>query len=348
MPNRMMQAVVCKAVSDDLTGVAVGSVPVPVPAKDEVLVRVRAASINFPDILMCQGKYQHKPPLPFIPGMNFAGDVEVAGGDASDLEVGTAVAGSVRSGAFAQYVVARRDGLQVKPAQMTYGAAAAFPSAYLTAYVSLVRRADLQAGETVLVHGAAGGVGLATVDLARHMGATVIATASSEAKLQFLKDYGADHVLNVNDGFRDDVKALTDGRGADVIFDPVGGDVFDESTRCIAFDGRLLVIGFTSGRIAQVATNIPLIKGFSVVGVRAGEYGRRYPERGRENVAAIWDLARADQLRPHVHAELPLEHFLDGFGMLTAREVIGKVVLTNEDQPALRADPASDPSRGPG
>ena len=141
------------------------------------------------------------------------------------------------------------------------------------------------------------------------------------------KNYGADHVININDGFRDQVKALTDGGGADVIFDPVGGDIFDESTRCIAFDGRLLVIGFTSGRIASVATNIPLIKGFSVVGVRAGEYGRRFPERGRENAAAIWRLAEEGRARPHVHAELPLERVLDGFAMLSQREVIGKVVL---------------------
>ena len=172
---------------------------------------------------------------------------------------------------------------------------------------------------------------LATVDLGRILGARVIATASSAAKLEFLKGYGAEHVLNVNDGFRERVKALTDGRGADVIFDPVGGDVFDESTRCIAFDGRLLVIGFTSGRIASVATNIPLIKGFSVVGVRAGEYGRRFPERGRENVDAIWRLAEEGRARPHVHAALPLERVLDGFAMLSRREVIGKVVLDCAD-----------------
>ena len=284
-----MQAVVCDAISQDLSGATVREMPVPQPAAGEALIRIHAASINFPDILVCQGKYQHKPPLPFVPGMNFAGEVVRSGEEAGAPQAGTPVVGSVRSGAFAQYVAAGTETLQIIPSQMSYAMAAAFPSAYLTAYVSLVRRGGLKAGETVLVHGAAGGVGLATVDLARHLGATVIATASSEAKLQFLKAYGADHVLDVRQGFRDRVKALTDGRGADVIFDPVGGDVFDESTRCIAFDGRLLVIGFTSGRIATVATNIPLIKGFSVVGVRAGEYGRRFPERGKENVAAIWD-----------------------------------------------------------
>ena len=328
-----MQAVVCDTISDDLSGVSVRPAPVPEPGAGEVLIRVGAASINFPDILMCQGKYQHKPPLPFVPGMNFAGDIVATNAAAGVLDVGAAVVGSVRSGAFAGYVTTRAETLQIIPPDMSYATAAAFPSAYLTAYVSLVRRAALQAGETVLVHGAAGGVGLATVDLARHLGATVIATASSETKLQFLKAYGADHVLDVRNGFREQVKALTDGRGADVIFDPVGGDVFDESTRCIAFDGRLLVIGFTSGRIAQVATNIPLIKGFSVVAVRAREYGRRFPQRGQENVAAIWDLARDGLVHPHVHAQLPLAAFRDGFAMLTSRQVIGKVVLTTGGEP---------------
>ena len=293
----------------------------------EILVQVRNASINFPDVLMCQGRYQHKPELPFIVGMNFAGDIVEVGDSALGFSVGDRVAGSVRSGAFAQYLSAPASVLQRIPEAMTYAAASAYPSAYLTAYVSLVRRARLQPGETVLVHGAAGGVGLATVDLARHLGATVIASASTEAKRAFLQSYGADHVISPSPGFRDDVKRLTGDRGADVIFDPVGGDIFDESTRCIAFDGRLLVVGFTSGRIADVPTNIPLIKGFSVVGVRAGEYGRRFPDRGRENIAAIWQLAEAGLVRPHIHAELPLEDFKEGFAMLTGREVIGKVTL---------------------
>ncbi len=327
-PSRdAMRAVVCEQLSENHAHVGVKTMVTPAPGPGEVLVRVRAASINFPDILMCQGKYQFKPELPFVPGMNFSGDVVAVADGAAGVAAGDAVAGSVRFGAFAEYVVASPAQLHRKPREMSYGAAAAYPSAYLTAYVSLVRRAALQAGETLLVHGAAGGVGLATVDLGRILGARVIATASSAEKLAFLKDYGADHVIDVGHGFREEVKALTDGRGADVIFDPVGGDVFDESTRCIAFDGRLLVIGFTSGRIANVATNIPLIKGFSVVGVRAGEYGRRFPERGHENVAAIWRLAEEGQARPHVHAELPLERVLEGFAMLSGREVIGKVVL---------------------
>lgn len=327
MAQEKMKALVCDAISDDFAGVSVRDVDKPVPKSCEVLVKVKAASINFPDILMCEGKYQHKPELPFIVGMNFAGDVVEPGSNVSQDLQSKAVAGSLRPGAFAEYVVAKADTLHAVPANMGYAPAAAYPSVYLTAYVSLVRRANLQPGETVLVHGAAGGVGLATVDLAKVLGAKVIATASTKAKMDFLKAYGADLVLSVNEGFREEVKDFTDGHGADVIFDPVGGDVFDESTRCIAFDGRLLVVGFTSGRIAKISTNIPLIKGFSVVGVRAGEYGRKFPQRGRENLDAIWQLAANGRTRPHIHAELPLEEFRKGFDMLTSRDAIGKVVF---------------------
>ncbi len=331
MATETMSAVVCERTDRDLAGVGVEAVARPQPDAGKVLVQVAAASINFPDILMCQGLYQHRPDPPFVPGMNLAGVIVACGENVAAWRVGQRVAGSVRTGAFARFAVMAAETAHAIPDTFTMAEAAAYPSAYLTAYVALVRRAAVQPGETVLVHGAAGGVGLATVALAKTLGATVIATASSPAKRAFLKDYGADQVLSPDAGFRDEVKALTNGRGADVIFDPVGGDVFDESTRCIAFDGRLLVVGFTSGRIAEVATNIPLIKGFSVVGVRAGEYGRRFPDRGRENVAAIWEMAREGLVRPHVHAQLPLAEWRRGFAMLTDREAIGKVVLLPGD-----------------
>jgi len=197
----------------------------------------------------------------------------------------------------------------------------------LTAYVARVRRARLEPGEWVLVHGAAGGVGLAAVDLAKALGARVIATSASDAKLKIVADeYAPDAVLNVTRGFREEVKAITGG-GADIIYDPVGGDVFDESVRCIAFDGRLLVIGFTSGRIPTVSVNMPLIKGFSVMGVRAGEYGRQFPERGRENMDAVWALAASGTIRPRVHAELPLERWREAFDLLADRQVVGKAII---------------------
>ncbi len=322
-----MRAFVCREITEDWSGADLAEVATPTPGPGEALIRVAAASVNFPDLLMCQGKYQLKPPLPFSPGMEAVGEIVELGAGDTDLRVGDAVVAGLRVGGFAEYAVASFAALKPKPRSLDMAQAAAYGAAYLTAYVALVRRGTLAPGETLLVHGAAGGVGLAAVDLGKQLGATVIATASTEAKRAFLTGYGADHVLAPS-GFREAVKDLTGGRGADVIYDPVGGDVFDESVRCIAFDGRLLVIGFTSGRIPSVSVNMPLIKGFSVVGVRAGEYGRQFPERGRENGDAIWALADQGKLRPHIHASLPLERVKDAFAMLSSREVIGKVVVT--------------------
>lgn len=322
-----MRAFVCTELTDDLSGVEILDVPVPEPGPGEVRVRLKATSVNFPDILICQGKYQLKLEPPFTPGMDMAGEIDALGEGVDGFEIGDAVAGGARFGGFAEYAIASVAGLQKKPENMSFSEAAAYPAAYLTAYVSLVRRGRLQAGETLLVHGASGGVGLAAVDVGKLLGAHVIATGANDAKLEQVVAYGADHALNVEQGFKDRVKALTGGRGADVIYDPVGGDVFDESVRCIAFDGRLLVIGFTSGRIADVPTNMPLIKGFSVVGVRAGEYGRQFPEKGAENIQQIWDWAREGKTRPRVHAEVPLAETLSALRMLENREVVGKVIV---------------------
>ncbi len=297
------------------------------PGPGEVRVRMKAASVNFPDILICQGKYQLRLDPPFIPGMEMAGIVDTVGEGVTAFRPGDAVAGGTRHGAFAEYVSVAAEGLMAKPDNFSFSEAAAYPAAYLTAYVSLVRRARLEPGETLLVHGASGGVGMATVEVGKLLGARVIAATGSPGKADALRAHGADHVVLTTGGFREEVKALTDGRGADVIFDPVGGDVFDESVRCIAFDGRLLVVGFASGCIAEVKTNMPLIKGFSVVGVRAGEYGRRFPERGRENLQAIWAWAREGKTRPHIHAELPLEETRNALALLQQRDVVGKVIV---------------------
>jgi NADPH2:quinone reductase len=289
---------------------------------------MRAASLNFPDVLMTQGKYQLKPPLPFVPGMEGAGEVSAVGERVRDVRVGEAVVVAARFGMFAEEVIVPAAMVRPKAAAMTWAEAASYPAAWLTAYVALVRRGALQRGETLLVHGAAGGVGMAAVDLGLLLGATVIATAGSEEKLAVLKARGAHHVIDYRSGFRDEVKRITHDKGADVIYDPVGGDVFDESVRCIAFDGRLLVIGFTSGRIPTVSVNMPLIKGFSVVGVRAGEYGRQFPEKGRENIAAIEKLAHEGMVRPHVGFSVKLDDAAEAFRAMAARRVIGKAVVT--------------------
>ncbi|UAL09890.1 NADPH:quinone oxidoreductase family protein [Caulobacter segnis] len=324
-----MRALVVEALAPDFAGCAVRDVPTPSPGPGEALVRVRAASVNFPDLLMTRGEYQFKPPLPFTPGLDIAGEVVALGEGVAGLSIGDAVVGGARLGGFAEYAALPAEGLRPKPARLSFAQGAAYGAAYLTAYVALMRRAWLEPGEWVLVHGAAGGVGLAAVDMAKALGAKVIAASASDAKLARIQDlYAPDAVVNVAGGFREQVKAITGGRGADVIYDPVGGDIFDESVRCIAFDGRLLVIGFTSGRIPTVSVNMPLIKGFSVMGVRAGEYGRQFPEKGRQNAEAVWRMADEGAISPHVHAELPLERWREAFDLLADRKVVGKAVIT--------------------
>ncbi len=321
-----MRAMICPQISEDVGVLRLEDVPTPEPGAGEVRVRLRAASVNFPDILMIQGKYQFKPPLPFAPGMEGSGVVEALGDGVDGLTAGQPVMVGARYGAFADAIVVPAQAIRPKPERLSFEQAAAYPAAYLTAYVALVRRGGLQAGDTLLVHGASGGVGLAAVDLGKVLGASVIATTGRPEKADAVRAAGADHVLPAP-GFRDTVKDLTGGLGADVIYDPVGGDVFDESVRCIAFDGRLLVIGFTSGRIPSVSVNMPLIKGFSVVGVRAGEYGRVFPDRGRENVAAVDALAAQGRISPRVDSTFRLEDAAAAMRRLLDRQVVGKVVL---------------------
>lgn len=323
-----MRALVVESLAPDYAGCTVREVPTPTPGPGQVLVRVCAASVNFPDLLMTRGEYQFKPPLPFTPGLDLAGEVAALGQGVSGFSVGDPVVGGARLGGFAQYAVLDAEALKPRPDRLSYAQAAAYGAAYLTAYVALVRRARIEPGDWVLVHGAAGGVGLAAVDLAKALGARVIAASASDDKLAAIQAlYAPDAVVNVTGGFRDQVKAITGGRGADIIYDPVGGDIFDESVRCIAFDGRLLVIGFTSGRIPTISANMPLIKGFSVMGVRAGEYGRQFPEKGRENGETVWRMANEGVISPHVHAELPLERWREAFDLLAERKVVGKAVI---------------------
>ena len=323
----MMRALVVEALAADYAGCAVKEIPTPAPGPGEVRIKVRAAAVNFPDLMQTRGEHQHKPSVPFAPGMELAGEVDAVGDGVTAFQPGDAVAGGGRGG-MAEYAVLPAAGLRRKPASLTFSQAAGYPVAYLTAYVGLVRCGRTEAGEWVLVHGAAGCVGLAAVDLARILGAKVIAASASDAKLAVLeREYAPDALVNVTGGFRERVKALTGGRGADVIYDPVGGDVFDESIRCVAFGGRILSIGFTSGRLPVLPVNIALIKGFSVIGVRAGEYGRQFPERGAENHEAIWRLAEEGKVRPRVDKEYPLDDWRAAFSSLADRKVIGKTIV---------------------
>ena len=321
-----MKAVVCR-VLEGPDALVIEERPSPIPGPGQVLVRVRAASVNFPDYLMTKGLYQLKPDLPFTPGMEAAGDILALGPDVTGWAVGDRVVATMRFGAFAEEVLASAEGLMAIPPGFDYATGCAFPAAYSTAWVALRRRDYVKPGETLLVHGAAGGVGLAAVELGKLFGARVIATIGDDAKAEVVRRYGADVVINYRNGFREAVLEATGGRGADVIYDPVGGDVFDESTRCIAWGGRILIIGFAGGRIADLKTNMALIKGFSVVGVRAGEFARRDPPAGRENMEALLRLCAEGRINPHVSHRLPLDKAADAMKVLANRQVIGKCVL---------------------
>ena len=325
-----MQALRVERLSDDLSGVALADLPVPVRTPGEVLVAVRAASLNFPDLLMTQGGYQFKPEVPFTSGLEFAGEVLEADAN-SGFAPGDRVMGGNKTGAFAEVACVAADKLSPMPRGMDFPQAAARGAAYSTAYTGLVELGGLKAGQWVLVHGASGGVGLAACDLARALGANVIATTGSPAKQNRIAAIARpDAVIPAKGRFREAVAALTNGRLADIVFDPVGGDVFDESTRCVAFGGKLIVVGFTSGRIAEISTNIPLIKGFSIVGLRAGEYARRFPERGRAIHAAINTLAEQGSITPAIDRVLPLSRWREGFEAMAQRELVGKVVFVPE------------------
>lgn len=322
-----MQALRVEALSDDLSGLRLTELPVPAPAAGEVLVQVRAASLNFPDLLMTRGAYQFKPQVPFTSGLEFAGEV-VEADAGSGFVPGDRVMGGNKTGAFAGFASVPAEKLSPMPKGMDFPAAAAMGAAYSTALTGLIELGGLQEGQWVLVHGASGGVGLAACDLAKALGARVIATTGSAAKRERISAFAKpDAVILAEERFREAVSDLTGGQLASIVFDPVGGDVFDESTRCVAFGGKLMVVGFTSGRIADISTNIPLIKGFSIVGLRAGEYARRFPERGRVIQSAITKLAEAGRITPAIDRILPLSRWHEGFEAMERRELVGKVVF---------------------
>ena len=322
-----MKAVRVHNLMGDLSGVELIDIPDPVRTEGEVLVRVRAASLNYPDLLMTQGKYQFKPELPFTSGLEMAGEVIEAEPDCGFVP-GDRVMGGAKTGAFAEAIALPPSTLRHIPEGLDFPQAAAMGAAYQTAYVALVELGKLEAGQTILVHGASGGVGLAACDLAKALGAKVIAASHSAGKLDRLASAsGADAAISNQGRFREEVSALTNGRLCDLVFDPVGGDVFDESTRCVTFGGKLLVVGFVAGRIPEIAVNIPLIKGFSIVGVRAGEYSRRFPERGARIARELDDLASTGKITPHVDRIVPMSQWRQAFEAMQSGEVFGKIVL---------------------
>jgi NADPH2:quinone reductase len=295
------------------------------------VVQVGAAAVNFPDVLTVQGLYQHKPELPFVPGMEGAGRILAVGKDVVDWRKDDCVIFGVRPGAFAEYVRVPDNDRQLMalPTGWSFSEGAGFRVAAQTAYHALVHRAALKQGETVLVHGASGGVGLAAVQLARHLGATVIATGSDDGRLAVVKQCGADHTVNYrSQDFVAAVKELTGGKGCHVIYDPVGGEVLEKSMRVAAYGARLLIVGFTSGGPSRLMSNHILIKGLSVLGIRAGETPTRIaPEQARDYVEQLPKLAALGVMKPHISHRFPMERIADAFAALTDRKVVGKAVI---------------------
>lgn len=326
----MVRAVVCHTLGTP--GVLkLEDIPPPDIGMGEVRVAVHAAGLNLPDLLMLAGKYHLKPPLPFTPGMEAAGVVTEVGPGITHLRPRDRVMFRAWYGCYAEEVIVREEEALPLPNTFSFTEGASFMIAVSTATNALLQRAQLQAGEVLLVHGAAGGVGLAAVEVGKLLRATVIATASSPEKLGIVQRHGCDHAIDYSrENFRDRVMEITKDNGADVILDTVGGEVFEQSMRCIAWGGRLLVVGFAGGRIPEIRMNQPLLKCCSIVGVRAIEHVRRKPQEGVAYRQWMLGWANKGHLKPHVCRVFPLPLFRDALDLLQSRRVIGRVVLDME------------------
>ena len=322
-----MKAVLCKQFGPPET-LVVEELASPRPGAGEVVVSVEAASVNFPDVLIIQNKYQFKPPLPFSPGSELAGTVKEVGAGVSAVKPGDRVMAFTTYGAFAEEVKTEASRLVPIPHGMDYLSAAAFLLTYGTSDHALRDRGALRARETLLVLGAAGGVGLAAVEIGKALGARVIACASSEEKLAVCREHGADAAIDyVREDLRERIKALTDGQGPDVVYDAVGGPYTEPAFRSIAWRGRLLVVGFAAGDIPKLPLNLPLLKGASVVGVFWGDFARREPGRFAQSIQQLGRWYGEGKLRPHVSCTLPLEQAAQALNLMAARQVKGKIVL---------------------
>jgi NADPH2:quinone reductase len=301
----------------------------PVPGDKEILIDVKAAGLNFADVLMIAGTYQVKTAPPFVAGNEAAGVVAAVGSQVTRFKVGDSIIGALRGGAFAEKSIVAEESAIPLPKTMNFEQGAAYSVAYGTSYHGLKQSANLQPGETVLVLGAAGGVGYAAVDIAKAMGARVIAAASSEEKLAFARKAGADETINyAEQSLKDEVKTLTDGKGADVIYDPVGGDLAEQALRACAWHGRFLVVGFASGTIPRLPINLTLLKESSIVGVWYGTWAENHKDEFAQNTLELEQMVNAGKLQPTYSEAFALDDFADAFRVITERRVLGKVVLT--------------------
>lgn len=327
-----MKAVLCKAYGPPETLVIEEVEPLKA-GWGQVVINVKACGINFPDTLIIEGKYQFKPEVPFSPGGEVAGLVKEVGEGVTGVNVGDRVIASTGWGGFAEEVLADAKRLIPIPAQMDFATASAFVMVYGTSYYALKDRAKLQPGETLLVLGAAGGVGLAAVELGKAMGARVIAAASSDEKLAVCREHGADASINyTTEDLKDRIKALTDGNGVDVTYDPVGGKYSEAALRGMAWEGRHLVIGFAAGAdlIPRVPWNLALLKGCSIVGVFWGSFAARDPQRNQEQLQELVTLFQAGKIKPHISAKYPMQRAADALNDMLARKITGKAVLLVE------------------
>ena len=326
-----MKALLCESYGPP-ANLQLRDVPDPVPGPKEVLLEVHACSVNFPDTLIIEGKYQVRPPLPFAPGSDVAGRVVATGEAVRRLKVGDEVVAFTRVGGFAEQLAVPETSCFPKPPQMSAPVAASFLMAYGTSYHALKDRAQLRAGETLLVLGASGGVGLAAVELGKTMGATVIAAASTAEKRALCTQHGADHTIDyLNEDLKQRTKELTNGRGADVVFDPVGDRFTEPAFRATARGGRHLILGFAAGDIPKLPLNLPLLKESSVVGVFWGNFVKNEPRRNQQNVVELLGLFNEGKIRPHIHATYPLARGIEALEELAGRRVMGKVVVVMND-----------------
>ncbi|CAE6950255.1 NADPH:quinone oxidoreductase [Pseudomonas marincola] len=322
-----MKALLCKAFGPAET-LVLEDIASPEAKKNEIVLDVHAAGVNFPDTLIIEGKYQFKPPFPFSPGGEAAGIISAVGEKISHLKVGDRVMALTGWGSFAEQVAVPGYNVMQIPKSMDFASAAAFGMTYGTSMHALKQRANLQAGETLLVLGASGGVGLAAVEIGKAMGAKVIAAASSAEKLEVAKAAGADELINYTEtNLKEEVKRLTGGLGADVIYDPVGGDLFDLAARSIAWNGRLLVVGFASGRIPELPVNLMLLKGAAVIGVFWGSFAQRQPQDNAANFQQLFAWHAEGKLKPLVSESYPLDKAGDAINRLGQRQAVGKVVV---------------------
>ena len=325
-----MKAVLCKAFGPPESLVIEEVEPLK-PGKGQVVISVKACGVNFPDTLIIQGKYQSKPPFPFIPGSEVAGVVKELGEGVDTTKIGEKVMAFIGMNGFAEEAVANEFQIVPMPHNLDFASASAFLLTYGTSHHALKDRAQLRSGETLLVLGAAGGVGLAALEIGKVMGAKVIAAASSDEKLEVCRQHGADEIINYStEDLRDRIKQLTGGKGVDVAFDPLGGSFSEPVLRSMAWGGRFLVIGFASGDIPRIPLNLPLLKACSIVGVFWGAFMEREPKHGRENIQELITWVNEGKLKPHVSATYPLEHVAEALNDLMERKVTGKAVLVTE------------------